>query len=258
MSLNIIVCIKAVVLDAPDGKVVRNLDTCALNPFDRPVIEVALQLREKAKGTVTALSMGPEVGALALYEALAMGVDRSVLISDPVLAGSDTLATSTVLGAAIQKLSPFDLVLFGTRTSDSDTGQVGPQAAVLLDIPLVTGVFTIALKGSGLKVERRVDEFIEEYEVRLPGALTIHQTAAQPRDASLMGIETAFGCDQLIKMDLDDLNLLAEQVGDRGSPTKVIHMHRIKKTRKCEMIDGSVEEQADELIRRLTKAGHIG
>lgn len=258
MALNIIVCIKTVVLDAPDGKVVRNLDTCALNPFDRPALETALQLRKKTNGTVTALSMGPEAGALALYEALAMGVDRSVLISDPSLAGSDTLATSTVLGAAIQKLSPFDLVLFGTRTSDSDTGQVGPQTAVLLDIPMVTGVFAIALKGSGLKVERRMDEFIEEYEIGLPGALTIHHTAAQPRDASLMGIQTAFESEQFIKMGLHDLDLHAGQVGDKGSPTKVIQTQRIKKKRKCEIIDGSVEEQADELIRRFKEAGHFG
>ena len=258
MPLNIIICIKSVVLDAPNGKVVRTPDTCALNPFDRPALEMAIKLREEAGGKVTAISMGPESGSLALYEALAMGVDQAVLISDQALAGSDTLATSTALGAAIRKLAPFDLALFGTRTSDSDTGQVGPQTAVLLDIPLITGASSITLKKKKILVERKIDEFLEEYEVILPGALTIHASAVQPRDASLMGIETAYGQEQFKTMTLKDLDISAEQVGDKGSPTKIINMHRIKKKRKCEMIDGSVEEQADELIRRLKEAGHIG
>ena len=195
MDLHIIVCIKSVVMNAPDGRVVRLPETCALNPFDRPALEMGLRLREKTGGKVTALSMGPEAGSLALYEAMAMGVDRAVLISDPSLAGSDTLATSTTLGAAIQKLSPFDLVLFGTRTSDSDTGQVGPQTVVLLDLPLVTGAYAIEFKGSGLIVERRVDEFIEKYEISLPGVLTIHPTAVQHRDVSLMEIDRFSGQD---------------------------------------------------------------
>ena len=196
MGLNTVVCIKSVVLDAPNGKVVRNSDSCALNPFDRPVIETALRLREENGGKVTALSMGPEAGSLALYETMAMGVDRATLVCDPAFAGSDTLATSTTLAAAIQKLGPFDLVLFGTRTSDSDTGQVGPQTAVLLDLPMVTGVVNFEYKDSALMVERKADEFIERYEVSLPGALTIHPSAIQARDASLMGIETAFGKDE--------------------------------------------------------------
>ena len=87
------------------------------------------------------------------------------ILHDPLLAGSDTLATSTTLGAAIKKLGLFDLVLFGTRTSDSDTGQVGPQTAVQLDLPLITGVCKIEYKDSRLIVERRVDAFIEEYEL---------------------------------------------------------------------------------------------
>ncbi|MFC1534872.1 electron transfer flavoprotein subunit beta/FixA family protein [Thermodesulfobacteriota bacterium] len=258
MSLKIIVCIKSVVLDAPNGQVVRLPETCVLNPFDRPALEMGLRLREEKGGTVTALSMGPEAGALALYEAMAMGVDNSVLISDPALAGSDTLATSTTLGAAILKLKPFDLILFGTRTSDSDTGQVGPQTAALLDLPLVTGVLAAEYKGAGLKVERRIDEFIEEYEIALPGVLTIHPTAAQPRDASLMGIETAFGEAEFEKMGLDELGLSSEQVGEKGSPTRVTSMNRIKRERKCEFITGSIEEQADKLVRRLRESGHIG
>ena len=97
MSLNIIVCIKSVVTSAPGGRVIRTADNCILNPFDRPAIEMALKLREKNGGTVTAVTMGPETGSIALYEALALGVDKGVLITDRAFAGSDTLATSKTL-----------------------------------------------------------------------------------------------------------------------------------------------------------------
>ena len=258
MNLNIIVCIKSVVLDAPDGKVVRLAESCALNPFDRPALEMALCLREKHGGRVTALSMGPEAGALALYEAMAMGVDRAVLISDRALAGSDTLATSSALGAAIKKLGSFDLVLFGTRTSDSDTGQVGPQTAALLDIPMVTGAVEVEVKDSGFVVERRSDEFFEKYEITVPGAMTIDPTAVQSRDASLTGIETAFADKAFEIISLADLGVSPDEVGEHGSPTKVVSMSKVTKDRKCDFIEGTIDEQVDELIHRLQDSGYVG
>ena len=258
MGLNIIVCIKAVVLDAPGGRVVRTPETCALNPFDRPPLEMALRLREKEGGMVTTISMGPEAGSIALYEAMAMGVDRAVLISDPALAGSDTLATSATLGVAVRKLEPFDLLLFGTRSSDSDTGQVGPQTAVLLDLPFITGVYNLEYKDSVVMVERRSDEFIEKYEISLPGAITVHPTAVKPRDTTLTGVEKAFETASLERLCLGDLNLSADQVGEKGSPTRVVSMNRISRKRKCEFISGTVEEQADKLVQSLKESGHIG
>jgi len=238
--------------------VVRLPETCALNPFDRPALEIALQLREEKGGKVTALTMGPEVGGLALYEAIAMGVDRAILISDPVLAGSDTLATSTALGAAVMKLEPFDLLLFGTRTSDSDTGQVGPQTGVRLDLPFIAGVYKLDYKDSTVIVDRRADEFVERYEVSLPAAISIHPTAVQPRDVSLSGIEKSFGEKVFGKMNLSDLGLSADQVGEKGSSTMVLSINKIRRKKKCEFITGSIEEQADELVRRFRERGHIG
>ena len=258
MSLNIIVCVKSVVLDAPDGKIVRLPDKCALNPFDRPAIEMAIKLRGERGGKVTALSMGPEAAGIALYEAMAMGVDRAILISDPALAGSDTLATSTALGAAIMKLKPFDLVIFGSRSSDSDTGQVGPQTAVRLNLPLVTGVYHLEHLNKSVVVDRRVDEFAEKYEVPLPGVITIHPSFAREGDIPLSGIEKAFGRGSFERMSIADLGLSDDEVGDKGSPTRVVSMSRIKKKRKCEFITGSTEEQVDELVTRLKEAGHVG
>ena len=162
----------------PRGKIVRTADKCALNPFDRPALEIALQLKETHGGSVTVISMGPPSAEAALREALATGADRAVLLCDPALAGSDTLATSTALRAGVDYLAPFDLLLFGTRSSDSDTGQVGPQTAVLLGIPMVTGAVKIDGAHERFTVERKVDGFQEIFAVTTPAALTIHPTAA--------------------------------------------------------------------------------
>jgi len=258
MGLNIIICIKSVVLDAPDGRVIRLPETTGLNPFDRPAIEMGLRLRETEGGNITVVSMGPEASVFALYEALSMGADRAVLISDAALAGSDTLATSRALSAAVLKLKPFDLVIFGARSSDSDTGQVGPQTAMLLDLPFVTGVFDVRAGEQGLVAERGVDEFLETYEIGLPAAIAVHATAVQSRDIRLSGIEHAFGVGPLERMNLKDLDIREDTVGEKGSPTRVLSLERVSRKKKCEFITGSVEEQADELVRRIRDLGYIG
>lgn len=258
MERHIIVCIKAVIAQVPGKRVVRAPDVLALNPFDRSALEVALCMKEESSGTVTAISMGPESAAFALSEAMATGVDRGVLVCDPALAGSDTLATSTALAAAIRKLKPFDLVLFGTRTADSDTGQVGPQTAVLLNLPLVTGVSSIEQRDASLLVERRADEFQESFEVSLPAALTIHPGSVQPRDLGLSGIERAFEEGKVDQWGLSELGLSPDQVGWAGSATLVASWTRAIKEKKCEFLSGGAEEQADELLKRLVALGLIG
>jgi len=258
MGLNIVICIKSVVMDAPDGQVVRSPETCELNPFDRPALEMALQLREAHGGKITALSMGPEISAFALLEAMALGIDRGILISDPALAGSDTLATSNALAAAIGKLAPFDIALFGTRTYDSDTGQVGPQTAVLLNLPMVTWVYSVEKEESGFIVERKADGYRELYRLILPAVLTVHPSSVQPRHVGLYGIESAFEKRNVETWALKDLGLSPDQVGEEGSPTRVLSLRRIKKDRKCQFISGSAEEQAEALTQRLLDSGLIG
>ena len=257
MNLNIIICIKSVVINAPDGRVVRTVDNCELNPFDRPAIEMAVKLREEKGGKVTAVTMGPETGTVALYEALAMGVDRAVLVTDRAFAGSDTLATSKILAAAIDKLKPFDLVIFGARTTDSDTGQVGPQTAVHLGLPCITGVSSLEFNQSGMVIKRLIDEFVETFEMTLPGVLSIHPRALQPRDAGLSEIEKAFTMKACDTIGLSDLDLAEHELGEKGSPTKMVSMSKIKRNKKCEFIEGSPEEQADEMVRRLKAGGYI-
>ncbi|MBW1739446.1 MAG: electron transfer flavoprotein subunit beta/FixA family protein [Deltaproteobacteria bacterium] len=255
MSLKIIVCVKAVVVGAPGGRVIRSSNSCELNPFDRPPLEAALRMKEEKGASVTVLSMGPPSCAFVLHEAIAMGAARGILVSDPALAGSDTLATSAALGAALQKLAPFDLVLFGTRSADGDTGHVGPQTAVLLDLPLVGSVDLIEKKGAGLVVERTLDGFRESFEVRLPAALTIHPGFSEPRDVPLAGIQGAFEREQVETWSLSNLGLSAEQVGEKGSPTRVAAISKADRRRKCKFLSGSEEEQAEQVAQRLTEWG---
>jgi len=214
-------------------------------------------MRDAQGGSVTVLSMGPESSAFVLQEAMAMGVDRAVLICDPALAESDTLATSTVLASAIQKLAPYDLVLFGTRTADSDTGHVGPQTATLLDLPLVTGVHSLEPIERGLQVSRRIDGFEEQYALDFPAALTIQYGAVQTRDLILTGLQVSFEEKKVEKWNAAALGLSAEQIGEKGSATKVLALALADRSRKCELLSGSTEAQADELIRRLVEAGLI-
>ena len=258
MKLNIIVCVKSVVSRAPEGRVVRSPEFCELNPYDRPALELALNLREAHGGTVTTVSMGPESSEIALIETMALGVDRSILLCDSALAGSDTFATATALAAAIKKLAPFDLVLFGIRAADSDTGQVGPQTAILLNLPLVTWAYSIDPAENELLVERRADGFREKYALSFPAMLTVHHGAVQPRDVGLHGIESAFAEPKVEYWNLDALGLSAEQVGESGSPTQVISLNRVKKVRKCKFLTGSTEELAQDLARLFVDTGLVG
>jgi len=257
VAFHIIVCVKAVIMTPPGEEIARSSESCVLNPFDRPALEMALRLREDRGGTVTALSMGPPSCAFILNEAIAMGVDKGVLVSDPALAGSDTLATSTTISAAVKKLAPFDLVLFGTQSADSDTGHVGPQSAVLLNLPLVSCVYGIEQKEGGLLIERRMDGFKERFDVSFPAVLTIHSRSCQPRDVSLTGIETAFEQGRVTRWDLMDLGVPPNHVGKKGSPSKVLSMSKAQRGRTCVFLSGSTEEQAEELLRRLLDSGVI-
>jgi len=219
---------------------------------------MALRLKDELGGTVTALSMGPDSCKFSLCDVMAMGADRGVLVNDPSLAGSDTYATSTTLAAAIKKLSPFDLVFFGTRTADSDTGQVGPQTAVTLGLPMVTWAHTIENINTGLRVERRADGFHEVFELSLPAALTIHPGSVQPRDADLASIEAAFERQTPENWNLTDLGLSPDAVGEAGSPTRVVSLSRVDRERKCEFLSGEPDQQAANLIQRLLDQGLIG
>ena len=255
MTFHIIVCIKSVIRGAPSGVVKRSPQNSQLNPFDWPALEAALQMKEYNKGSVTAITMGPAVSGEALAEAMAMGVDRGVLISDPALKGSDTLVTSKVLAAAVKRLGKFDLLFFGTRTSDSDTGQVGPQTATLLGVPFISGVKQFDGQLGDWTVERGMDEWEETWRLSSPWAASINQHAYAPRSIGLDSLSQVFDNINIEEWSLSDLDLAAEEVGLAGSPTRVVALKKLRHDRKCVMLEGDAQEQMEELIRYLNKAG---
>jgi electron transfer flavoprotein beta subunit len=255
MTFHTIVCIKAVVARAPRGRIIRSAENNRFNPFDRPALETALQLRSHYGGRVTVLSMGPPSCRAVMAEAMAMGADRAVLVSDPALAGADTLATSTTLAAAVRQLTPYHLLLFGTRTSDSDTGQVGPQTAVALELPLVTGVHTLSPAEGHVRVARAMDHLVEVYEVDFPAALTIRPEIHPPRDIGLAGLAEAFDERRVETLTLAELDLGSRDVGEPGSPTRVVALKPRRHERHGQILEGETAEIADRLIRQWMEKG---
>lgn len=258
MPVHIIVCIKSVVKAAPKGVAKRTPENSELNPFDRPALEAALQLKESVGGSVTVLTMGPPVSMEVLAEAQAMGVDKAVLISDGALAESDTLVTSKVLAKAIAKLGEFDFIFFGTRTADSDTGQVGPQTAALLNLPFVSRVKEISKEDDHWDVQRIMDAWEERWQVAAPAAVTVDPRAYSPRPVGLVGISKVYGQPDIEQWSLVDLQMDSQAVGLAGSPTRVAALEKIKRKRACEMLEGEPQAQVEDLIARLTNTGIIG
>ena len=256
--MNIIVCIKQVIagdqvnLNPRTHSLMRSAEFSRMNPFDLFALDVAVQLKKEHSGSIAAVTMGPRISEEVLWEALAIGADRAVLLSDLRFASSDTLATSYVLGMGIRKIGSFDLILCGMRTADSDTGQVGPQLAEDLDIPHVTGVEKIERRQNLFCVERVTDGFREVLEVSAPALFTIASKAAV-RLPSLREIEDAFARTSIESWNLEDLGADSTRVGSGGSSTWVEELIPITQQKSCVLIEGEPRQQAKELFSRLTE-----
>ncbi len=158
-----------------------------LNPYDEYAVEAAVQLKEELGGEVTVLSMGPQEAEEAIRKALAMGADRGVLVSDPVLQGSDALATASVLAQVLRGLG-FDLVLCGSMSTDAQTGLVPAALGELLDLPVLGAVNRLEVHGGSLKAARQTDEGAIVYECPLPVVVAVAKGINEPRYPSLRGI----------------------------------------------------------------------
>jgi electron transfer flavoprotein beta subunit len=260
--MNMIVCIKQVIagdqvrFDPRTHSLVRSSEFSHINPFDLYALHTAAQLRKESSGSITAVTMGPGISEEVLWEALAMGADRAVLLSDSRFASSDTLATSYILGMGIRKIGPFDLIFCGMRTTDSDTAQVGPQLAEELDIPHVTGVEKLERKDGLLRVERSSDGFREVLEVSPPALFTIFSNTA-PRFPSLIEIQDAFARHSIERWNLDDLIADPGRVGTGGSCTWVETLVPIAPQKPCVFIEGDPRQQAKSLYSKLAEKNLI-
>ena len=258
--MHIVVCIKQV----PDAKNVRiDPDThtlvrqgveCIINPFDLFAVEAALKIKDENDAKLTVMTMGPPQADEALRECLSRGVDDAVLLSDRAFAGSDTWATSTVLAAAVRKLSDVDLVFCGKQAVDGDTAQVGPEMATLLDVPYATFVKKIEqLDNLHLKVTRQTDEGVEIWKVPMPALITVLKEVGEPRLPSLRHKMRAKKA-QVRVWGAADLGLDPSKVGLSGSFTQVVRVFAPPRRTNRIQIEGSIEEQADQLFRYLKEA----
>jgi electron transfer flavoprotein beta subunit len=195
--MKVVVCVKQI----PDPAVPGELDPATnflkregkliLDETDMYGVEMALQLVEAAGGgSVSLVSMAPNGERSGMQSALAMGADDGILVSDPVLAGSDALSTAKVLAAAIGRNSP-DLVLAGTESTDGYTGTVPEQIAALLSLPSVTFAKHIEIADGTVKAQRQTDAGYDEVECPLPAVVSVTAGVVEPRYPSFKGIMAA-------------------------------------------------------------------
>ena len=252
--MNIIVCIKQVPdttnvrIDPETNTLIREGVESIINPFDMYAIEEAIRTKEKLGGKVIAISMGPPQAEQALREAISLGVDEAVLVSDRAFAGSDTWATSYTLAAAIKKLGDFDIIFCGKQASDGDTAQVGPGISVHLDMPQVTYVKKIEEFSDGkARVERMTEEGYEVIETPLPALLTVVKEINEPRMPSLKGKMKAKSA-EVKKITAKDLEVEESCLGLNGSPTQVIKIFTPQPRSGGEIINGSTDEVVTKLL----------
>jgi electron transfer flavoprotein beta subunit len=238
----------AVRMDEATGTMIRDGVEAIVNPLDLYAIELAIRLRESHGGEVTAISMGPAKAMTALREAIAMGVDSAVLVSDAAFAGSDTWATSCVLAAAIRHIGIPDLIICGERATDGDTGQVGPGIAAFLELPVVTYVSKVdSVDVREITVHRLVEDGYEVLEARLPAVITVVKEASNPRLPTLRGKQKARKTDIPV-LDQSTLRIDADKVGLKGSPTHVVKIFRPKVARECTIARVTDEASLDTAV----------
>jgi electron transfer flavoprotein beta subunit len=222
--MKIAVCVKHV----PEGNAkidpsTKRLDRSgegALNHFDANAVEEALRVKGDSDAEVVVVSLGPAKAADSLRKALAMGADRAVLISDDAAAGSDLVATSKLLAAALEKESA-DLVLFGQQASDSDGAVLWAAVAERLRRPVVSQAAELSVSEGSLKVKRQTEFGYDVIESPLPAVVAVSDAINEPRYPSLKGIMGAKK-KPFDTLSLADIGVDAADAGESGSKTEVL------------------------------------
>ena len=291
MSLNIIVLAKQVPdtrnvgKDAmkEDGTINRAALPAIFNPEDLNALEQALRLKDANPGsTITMLTMGLPRAAEVVREGIFRGADNGIVLTDRLLGGADTLATSYSLAQAVRKIGNYDIVLCGRQAIDGDTAQVGPQIAEKLGIPQVTYAEEILdLKDGKVTVKRRLESGVETVKAPLPCVVTVNGSAAEcrPRNAKrVMQYKSAASPSEKAKLDDAKKAILEkrpsldviqewgasfveadpEQIGMAGSPTKVKAIENVVFTAKQSLSLENNDEQIEQLVKELIANHTIG
>ncbi|MBE3591851.1 MAG: electron transfer flavoprotein subunit beta/FixA family protein [Thermoanaerobacter sp.] len=256
--MNILVFIKQVPdtnevkIDPVTKTLIREGVPSIINPDDKNALEEAIKIKEEYGAKVIVITMGPPQAETALREALAMGADEAYLLTDRVFAGADTYATAKTLAKMAKKFD-YDIIFCGRQAIDGDTAQVGPQLAEQLNIPQVTYVKEVKIEGDTLIVKRALEEGYEVIKVKMPVLLTAIKELNTPRYPSIKGIFDAYREKEVKIVTAADLGVDPQEVGLKGSPTKVISTTTPETQRAGEIFTGNVKECVQNLVQRLVE-----
>ena len=259
--MKVVVCVKQVpdtkggVKFKPDGTLDRSAMLAIMNPDDKAALEAALELKDEFGAEVTVVTMGLPKADAVLREAFAMGADKGVLVTDRVLGGADTWATSTTIAGALRNLD-YDLILTGRQAIDGDTAQVGPQISEHLGIPVISYAQKIEIDGDSVIVERQFDDRYHVLKAKMPCLITALAELNAPRYMTPGGIFDA--CDAEITVwgranliDVEDSNL-----GLKGSPTQIAKASDKVRKGQGEKVNLDVTESVDYIVGKL-KDRHV-
>ena len=256
--MKIVVCIKQVpdtkggVQFNPDGTLNRAAMLTIMNPDDKAGLEAALRIKDQTGAEVTVVTMGLPKAADVLREAMAMGADKGVLITDRVLGGADTWATSTTIAGALRGME-YDLIITGRQAIDGDTAQVGPQISEHLDIPVISYAEDIKIDGDSVVVQRQYEDRYHILKAKMPCLVTALAELNEPRYMTPGGIFDAYDAEVTVwgrkdLKDVDDSNL-----GLAGSPTKIAKASDKVRKGAGEKVTLDPEEAVDYIMDKLAE-----
>lgn len=258
--MKIVVCIKQVpdtkggVVFNPDGTLNRGAMLTIMNPDDKAGLEAALRIKEETGAEVTVLTMGLPKAEEVLREAMAMGADNGILVTDRVLGGADTWATSTTIAGALRNID-YDLIITGRQAIDGDTAQVGPQIAEHLGIPQVSYAEEIMeASDDKLVVKRQFEDRYHVIEVKTPCLITALAELATPRYMTVHGIFDAYREKEVKVWTLEELKDTVDManIGLKGSPTNVKQSFtKQAKGKGLYYKDLSAEEAVETIVAKL-------
>ncbi|MDR7602001.1 MAG: electron transfer flavoprotein subunit beta/FixA family protein [Armatimonadota bacterium] len=251
--MNVVVCIKQVpdteqpIRVKPDGSGIEEQGlNWILNYYDEHAVEEALRLRERHGGTVTVVCAGPARATEAIRTALAMGADEGILVSDPLLEGTDHLGLARALAQAIQRLS-WDVVLCGRLATDDNAAVVGPALAEFLGVPQATAITRLEVGEGVARVEREVEGGVEVREVQLPAVFTVERTINEPRYPTLPGIMRAKR-QEIRTLTLADLGLAGAGAEGEAARVRYVRFDPPPRRETGEVIRPENPEEAAERI----------
>ena len=257
--MKVVVCVKQVpdtkggVKFKPEGTLDRGAMLTIMNPDDKAGLEAALRLKDQYGAEVTVVTMGLPKAEDVLREALAMGADKAVLVTDRRLAGADTWATSQTIAAAIRKLD-YDLIITGRQAIDGDTAQVGPQISEHLDLPLISYAEELKIEGDSVIVKRQYDDRHHILKAKMPCLITALSELNEPRYMTPGGIFDAFE-EEITVWDRDALDTLDDSnMGLKGSPTQIAKASdKVAKGAGEKVAPETASEAADYILGKLAE-----